>query len=69
MVTGSSLLFAVQPGCNENFQVWTHENHAVEIDPYLSEMGKQNDYVLKNPVRGRLGAITMCGILGLQHWC
>ncbi len=46
---------AVQHKCNESLQVWTHENHAVEIDPYVRDMGQTKmDYIHNNPVRAGL---------------
>ena len=36
---------------NKEFQVWTHENHAVEISPYIREMGLSKlTYIHQNPV-------------------
>jgi len=41
-----------QQAGNKEFQVWTHENHAVEISPYIKDMGKSKlDYIHDNPVR------------------
>ena len=41
-----------QQAGNKQFQVWTHENHAVEINPYIKDMGKSKmDYIHANPVR------------------
>jgi len=37
---------------NENYQIWTHENHAVEIDPHISDMFESKlNYIHTNPVK------------------
>ncbi|MDX1936056.1 MAG: transposase, partial [Flavihumibacter sp.] len=37
---------------NKEFQVWTHENHAVYIDPFISGMADSKlNYIHQNPVR------------------
>ena len=37
---------------NQGFQVWTHENHAIEIDPFSSTMADSRlNYIHQNPVR------------------
>jgi len=37
---------------NSEFQVWTHENHAVEIDPHIPNIGiSKFNYIHNNPVR------------------
>ena len=37
---------------NEQYQVWTHENHAVEISSFVKDMGRRKmDYIHNNPVR------------------
>ena len=37
---------------NKTYQFWTHENHAVEIDPFLADMGDSKlIYIHENPVR------------------
>ena len=36
---------------NKEYQLWTHENHAVAIDPYLKNMGESKlHYIHNNPV-------------------
>jgi len=36
---------------NKEYQVWTHENHAIEIDPYSSNMADSKlIYIHRNPV-------------------
>jgi REP-associated tyrosine transposase len=36
---------------NKNYQVWTHENHAVEISPYIKDMAASKlNYIHNNPV-------------------
>jgi len=40
---------------NKDFQLWTHENHAVEISPYVKDMAESKlHYVHYNPVRAGL---------------
>jgi hypothetical protein len=40
---------------NKEFQVWTHESHAVEISPYVAGMWKSKiDYIHNNPVENGL---------------
>jgi putative transposase len=36
---------------NKEYQVWTHESHAVGIDPYIKDMGSSKlHYIHQNPV-------------------
>jgi REP element-mobilizing transposase RayT len=40
---------------NKDYQVWTHESHAVEISPYIRDMSKSRlDYIHNNPVENGL---------------
>lgn len=37
---------------NKEYQLWTHENHAVDIDPHLRNMGESKlHYIHNNPVK------------------
>ncbi len=37
---------------NDQYQVWTHENHAVEISAFIKSMAQSKiDYIHNNPVR------------------
>jgi len=36
---------------NKEYQIWAHENHAIEISPYIKNMsGSKIDYIHNNPV-------------------
>jgi hypothetical protein len=36
---------------NKEYQVWTHESHAIEISPYIKNMSKSKlDYIHNNPI-------------------
>jgi REP element-mobilizing transposase RayT len=40
---------------NKDYQVWTHESHAVEIDPYINDMSTSKmNYIHNNPVEAGL---------------
>jgi REP element-mobilizing transposase RayT len=41
---------AVQHSRNSNYQIWTHENHAIEINSHHF-FEQKNNYILQNPVR------------------
>ena len=44
---------------NENFQLWTHENHAEELLPEIPEKGAVKlNYIHQNPVRAGIVAET-----------
>jgi putative transposase len=44
--------FAGQHSRNENYQLWTHENHAEELAPYKPATGRiKLNYIHDNPVR------------------
>jgi putative transposase len=61
---------------NENYQLWTHENHAEELSPLKPEIGKiKLNYIHQNPVRAGIvvqpehylysSALDYCGGKGL----
>jgi putative transposase len=44
--------FAAQHSRNENYQLWTHENHAEELGPCKPDIGRiKLNYIHNNPVR------------------
>jgi REP-associated tyrosine transposase len=46
---------AQQHARNKDYQVWTHENHAIEISPYIKGMSKSRLYYIhNNPVKNGL---------------
>jgi len=73
---------ANQHNRNEVYQVWTHENQAVEIDPFSENMAESKlDYIHNNPVRAGWvcapedylysSAVDYCGkkgLIKLEKW-
>ena len=41
---------AAQHSRNSNYQIWTHENHAIEINSHQF-FEQKNNYIVQNPVR------------------
>jgi REP element-mobilizing transposase RayT len=65
---------------NKEFQFWTHENHAVYLDPHMPDMfDSRRHYIHQNPVRAGWvraaedyvysSAIDFAGGKGLVHIC
>lgn len=51
--------FAGQHSRNEKYQLWTHENHAMELSPYRPRISQVKlNYIHENPVRAGIVART-----------